>query len=354
MMERTSATRRAVLEKLLRSPTPPSGIQPLPRIDHTDDAATRHYLRDDQETATSLADMPEPRSSQRGYERPSQRGFDVPSAQRGFDVPSAQRGFDVPSAQRGFDGPPPSMPTPTEHLPPGSNPGFMGGERPRVGSMPSGSLGTTPMHTGSFGSEGSPRSGATFPSPFAPTDPAQQAPLFGMDHSATGKFSDPPQLSAWQRMSFARKALVILFLPMVASVIVLFTDVLPKKGGPAARGSAAPSASASSKPIAARNTAEPKNTGKLPEKLPEPSPKDAMPVASEAIPIESATPIAPEVAQPKMPEGEKTLQRKAVDAFVAGSYEEAARLYDQLAKQHPENPAYAAAANIARAKAAPK
>jgi len=43
-------------------------------------------------------------------------------------------------------------------------------------------------------------------------------------------------------------------------------------------------------------------------------------------------------------------ERAAVDAVVAGSYADAARLYDQLAATHPDRPAYAEAARILRAK----
>jgi hypothetical protein len=39
-----------------------------------------------------------------------------------------------------------------------------------------------------------------------------------------------------------------------------------------------------------------------------------------------------------------------VDALASGSYAEAARLYEELAKKYPQNKAYAAAAAITRAK----
>jgi hypothetical protein len=52
--------------------------------------------------------------------------------------------------------------------------------------------------------------------------------------------------------------------------------------------------------------------------------------------------------------GDKTLERAAVDAVVSGDYAQAAKIYAQLAAQHPENPTYAEAAKILRRKAAQK
>jgi outer membrane protein assembly factor BamD (BamD/ComL family) len=49
--------------------------------------------------------------------------------------------------------------------------------------------------------------------------------------------------------------------------------------------------------------------------------------------------------------GGKTLQREAADAVASGAYGRAAELYDQLAKQYPNKPAYAEAAAILRTKA---
>jgi predicted Zn-dependent protease len=44
-----------------------------------------------------------------------------------------------------------------------------------------------------------------------------------------------------------------------------------------------------------------------------------------------------------------SLERQAADALRAGKRDQAAVLYDQLAAQHPENPAYKEAARIIRA-----
>jgi len=47
----------------------------------------------------------------------------------------------------------------------------------------------------------------------------------------------------------------------------------------------------------------------------------------------------------------KTPQREAADAVAAGAFDRAARLYEELARAHPEVPAYAEAARIMKARA---
>jgi len=56
----------------------------------------------------------------------------------------------------------------------------------------------------------------------------------------------------------------------------------------------------------------------------------------------------------RMPRGKKTDERKAIDAAFTGKFTEAAELYEQLARENPNRPAYAEAAKIMRAKAAGK
>ena len=52
------------------------------------------------------------------------------------------------------------------------------------------------------------------------------------------------------------------------------------------------------------------------------------------------------------PGGPRSPQREAADAVAAGAFERAAKLYDDLASKHPDQPVYAEAAAITRAKAA--
>jgi hypothetical protein len=48
------------------------------------------------------------------------------------------------------------------------------------------------------------------------------------------------------------------------------------------------------------------------------------------------------------------LQRAAADAVAAGAWADAATLYEQLSAQYPDQPAYAEAARIMRARASGK
>ena len=62
-----------------------------------------------------------------------------------------------------------------------------------------------------------------------------------------------------------------------------------------------------------------------------------------------ASPRSPDASEPRVPG--KTLQRRAVDAFASGNFQEAAALYQRLATENPNQPAYRAARQIAEDKA---
>jgi hypothetical protein len=81
-------------------------------------------------------------------------------------------------------------------------------------------------------------------------------------------------------------------------------------------------------------------------KQPDPPPKqpDPPPKQPDAPPPPSAS------AEPPLAKGELSLERKAADAVASNDFAKAADLYDQLAKQHPDKPAYARAAEILRKK----
>jgi hypothetical protein len=62
---------------------------------------------------------------------------------------------------------------------------------------------------------------------------------------------------------------------------------------------------------------------------------------------------APSASTPRT-DGKRTLERAAVDAVVAGAYDQAAKMYAELAEAHPDNGAYREAARILRAKSTPR
>jgi hypothetical protein len=188
---------------------------------------------------------------------------------------------------------------------------------------------------------------------------------FSLEHGAMRPGpAAPKRPTIWQGMSFPQKALAILFLPMVASVIVIFTDIVPTvmQKPPATTSTSAPSASAPTEVPTEAPTGDPEDIDRVPL-VPPPMPSGLPPAVSASASAQEAVSAAPVVSNapppqpPAIPTEEpetsknKSLQRQAVDAVHAGAYERAAELYGELAKKYPENKAYAAAAAIARAKA---
>lgn len=159
----------------------------------------------------------------------------------------------------------------------------------------------------------------------------------------------------WNEATVPQRVLLCLLLPLLAAVWIIFTDDPPPPRRPAASAGSTPAASASS-----ASSADPAATGAgaapfdaLDGGTAENdagAPPDASSTAEPtATAVASSPPPAP--SEPPLPAGKKTLQRQAVDAVAAGSYAEAAKLYEELAKEHPDVSAYAEAARIMRAKA---
>lgn len=165
-------------------------------------------------------------------------------------------------------------------------------------------------------------------------------------------------------ISGPKKALIALFPLLIAAVAVLFfgeelgLDPKPPRR-PAATAKASASAAARPAPTAAESpTSSAAATSAAP---PEPNASAAPPAtsASAAPPEPNAKETPPDPArspraapsQQVKGASERSLQRQAADAVAAGSFARAAALYDQLAKEHPNKPAYAEAAAIMREKA---
>lgn len=173
---------------------------------------------------------------------------------------------------------------------------------------------------------------------FGPTPPG--APMAFVDPGAPPPMeavpAKPPSAigKLWREASGPKKAMIILMVPLVWAVWVIFTDKPP----PARPAKAAPSAtvSPSATPAAsAASSAPPAVEPPTPVVAPSPSP--------------SATASGKPAAGPTS--SVKTREREAADAVAVGAYDKAARLYEELAKGHPETPAYAEAARIMKAKA---
>jgi hypothetical protein len=170
-------------------------------------------------------------------------------------------------------------------------------------------------------------------------------------------------LAVWKAMPFPRKLLVIL-LPfgLIAFVVVFLPQQKAPRGKrPVASVSAKPSASApvlagtppvpTPPPPTAPVSVEPP-TPPPPASVGEPPPSNpppSNPPPANPPPTEDA-----DAGEPKLAKGESTLARKASDAIAVNDYPKALEAYQQLAKEHPENPAYAQAVSILRRKLAKK
>jgi hypothetical protein len=160
----------------------------------------------------------------------------------------------------------------------------------------------------------------------------------------------------WNEAPLPRKAIIVLAGPVLAASAFLFLHSpepprpppRPRPPGTAPAGTAAGTAPAATTGIVARPppSAVPIASGSAAALSP-----SALPAAS-AIP--SSGPATPPTGKPGKTPPQKTLQRAAADAVAAGAWADAATLYEQLAAQYPDQPAYAEAARIMRARASGK
>lgn len=168
----------------------------------------------------------------------------------------------------------------------------------------------------------------TFPVPQSePLPSTLQQPPQQQPPAASGGLA-----AAWKQASPPRKITYILLpIALVAFALTMFDDP-PEPGTrtkPAARSSA--SAAASGPP--------PSPIGSLPQLPLGPLlPPPERPVTKKKFPPPRVTPA--------------TLERRAVDALIAGNYKEATELYEQLAKDHPETPIYKEAIRVLKARQA--
>ncbi len=186
------------------------------------------------------------------------------------------------------------------------------------------------------------------PLPAAGSGFAAPMPAFGppFGPGATPPLAPPPGVpitppapqqsflaARWRETSGPKKALVFLMAPLIWAVWVIFTDppVPPAPPKPATSATTSPSGAPRSGGSGAA-----------------PAPTEPPATAMEAPAASTSAKAGPSTAASGSPAttGPKTPQREAADAVAAGAFDRAARLYDELAKAHPEVPAYAEAARI--------
>ena len=139
----------------------------------------------------------------------------------------------------------------------------------------------------------------------------------------------------WRETSGPKKALIVLMIPMIWAVWVIFTDAPPPPAPPK------PAASASAAPSAVPSAGATRRRRPRSSRLAPSGSGGALGAAASA----AAPSTSPATT------GAKTPQREAADAVAAGAFDRAATLYEDLARAHPDVPAYAAAARIMKAKA---
>jgi hypothetical protein len=178
-----------------------------------------------------------------------------------------------------------------------------------------------------------------FPGPGAPPDAAPPPVAAPAKASWIGE--------RWREASGPKKALMVLMAPLIWACWVIFTDKPPppRPSKPAASATANPSATPSAGSPSAGSAS---SAAVPPATTSEPPPPVPSAKASASASAKAAASAAPSSAPAS---SAKTPQREAADAVAQGSYDKAAKLYEELARAHPEVPAYAEAARIMRAKA---
>jgi len=144
-----------------------------------------------------------------------------------------------------------------------------------------------------------------------------------------------PIFDQWKGASIPQRAILIMMPFAFAAMFVIFDEEQPPPPKPGAAASSASvdhtSAASASAPAPVASAAK---TG-------------AVPAASAPEPPADA---GSEQDAGELAEGETTKERKAADALAAGQDEEALALYEELAKAHPDNESFRAAARILRAR----
>jgi hypothetical protein len=226
------------------------------------------------------------------------------------DPPSAT--LKSPTSPPSFGAPPPTFgaPPPSFGAPP-SVPAPAMGPGPTFGAPP----GPPPVFPGPGAAPDTPPA-----APEAPVAPAKRESWIA---------------ARWREASGPKKAMAVLMLPLIWAVWVIFTDKPPAARPPK------PTTSAAASPSATPSAGVP-SASAVASIAPAPPPAPAPPSPSGKA---SAAPSAAPTSTAKTP------QREAADAVAVGAYDKAARLYEELAKAHPDVPAYAEAARIMKAKA---
>jgi hypothetical protein len=203
-------------------------------------------------------------------------------------------------------------------------------------------------------------SGGSYP------EPAPPAPPVPVEPEATAppgllNVPPPPEPQAapaaagggwWAGAPFSRKVLYILMLPALGAAFwIIFAGApQPQSPPPKKNASADAGASASTGGTSTSSTPGGGTTAPPPPSVPPPPPTNPTSPPPPP-PLPNTTRVPP---PPVPPRGlgdagaSDRRERMAADDVATGQFDLAAQLYDQLAQEHPENPAFAEAARILR------
>lgn len=168
-----------------------------------------------------------------------------------------------------------------------------------------------------------------------------------------------PQSSLWLKAkadwyaTSLPKRIMLIISPLVAYSLLSLSGNRESATQHPAPSSSAPPATVSAPPATNATTAPQPTTSAAPvNSVPVASTTDASSGAPVPSPGSSALPAANGTAAQSGGDaskvGSKTLERAAADAFSEGNLPRALELYERLAKEHPENPAFDRAARIVR------
>jgi hypothetical protein len=188
--------------------------------------------------------------------------------------------------------------------------------------------------------------------------PPQQPPQT-IEHSTPASTDSPAKQTFWQSTSTPKK-LTLLLMPLllVASYYLLFAETPhpPAGGKPVATTAPKPPPSSSVANTVGEKKDQAAQGNGAPQWAQETSSRSAASSsrASDASRVATATGVSIGTPPPANagPGGRnKTAERAALDLAKSGSYEDAARAYESLAAQHPEDPTLREAARILHEKA---
>jgi hypothetical protein len=192
--------------------------------------------------------------------------------------------------------------------------------------------------------------GMQAPGASMPPGVAMGGPYPGAPGAQPGKKNPLDELKqTWQAAPLPRKITYIIAPFAIIGFFIIFFS-----GGPAPKPKSTKGAKSGKPPASASMAAPPPPTAPT---APATAAKSAPPPPETAETAPPDTPPAPtasaeeeDAGPPKLAPGETTKQRKAVDAVAAGDFAKAIELYDELAKENPENPIYRTAADTLRKK----